>query len=210
MELSPSCEHRQVTAPATEFQTPPQLEMLVAGFALAALLAAQWMLSAAIEGTNYYGFDGKMAQAIILTIFEFGSRFGINNLNPIEGVGSQLLPMNVWANPAYWPFAIFDKNLVQAGLQARGPRRHASPGGENRIARLALERRSPVPGLERYRRENSGRRACPQIAIATISAEGCLLAHSGTRNMGTFRQGRIDVSLRHNNTQGDCRDEPHR
>jgi hypothetical protein len=97
-----------VTARLTELR----LEILLAGVALAALLAAQWMLSGAIEGTNYYGFDGKMAQAIILTTFEFGSRFEINNLNPIEGVGSQLLPMNVWANPAYWPFAILDKELA--------------------------------------------------------------------------------------------------
>ena len=190
--------------------TSKTYEFTIGSFALLALLVVQWMLSSAIHGTNYDGGDGKMAQATILAAVKFTAPFQVSTLSPIQGIGSQLLPMNVWANPAYWPFAIFDKNLVQAGLQARGPRRHASPGGENRIARLALERRSPVPGLERYRRENSGRRACPQIAIATISAEGCLLAHSGTRNMGTFRQGRIDVSLPHNNTQGDCRDEPHR
>jgi hypothetical protein len=93
-------------------RTPLSVEILIAGFALAALLAAQWMLSAAIQGTNYYGVDGKMAQATILTVFEFGSRFEINNINPIEGVGSQLLPMNVWANPAYWPFALVDKELA--------------------------------------------------------------------------------------------------
>src|SRR5262249_40655892 len=28
------------------------------------------------------------------------------------GLGSQLLPMNVWANPAYWPFHFFDKSLA--------------------------------------------------------------------------------------------------
>jgi hypothetical protein len=93
-------------------RTPLSLEILIASFALAALLAAQWMLSAAIQGTNYYGVDGKMAQATILTVFEFGSPFEINNINPIEGVGSQLLPMNAWANPAYWPFALVDKELA--------------------------------------------------------------------------------------------------
>src|SRR5262245_43420248 len=87
-------------------------ELAVVGFALVALLAAQWMLSAAVQGTNYYGVDGKMAQATILTVFEFGSRFEINNINPIQGVGSQLLPMNVWANPAYWPFALVHKELA--------------------------------------------------------------------------------------------------
>jgi hypothetical protein len=102
----------QVTVRATKSRTPLSLEILIAGFALVALLVAQWMLSAAIQGTNYYGVDGKMAQATILTVFEFGSRFEINNINPIEGVGSQLLPMNVWANPAYWPFGLVDKELA--------------------------------------------------------------------------------------------------
>ena len=102
----------QVTVRATKSRTPLSLEILIAGFALVALLAAQWMLSAVIQGANYYGVDGKMAQATILTVFEFGSRFEINNINPIEGVGSQLLPMNVWANPAYWPFALVDKELA--------------------------------------------------------------------------------------------------
>ena len=101
-----------MTVRATKSRTPLSLEILIAGFALVALVAAQWMLSAAIQGTNYYGVDGKMAQATILTVFEFGSRFEINNINPIEGVGSQLLPMNVWANPAYWPFALVDKELA--------------------------------------------------------------------------------------------------
>jgi hypothetical protein len=102
----------QVTVRATKLRTPLSLEILIAGFALVALLVVQWMLSAAIQGTNYYGVDGKMAQATILTMFEFGSWFEINNINPIEGVGSQLLPMNVWANPAYWPFALVDKELA--------------------------------------------------------------------------------------------------
>jgi hypothetical protein len=70
------------------------------------------MLCATILGTNYYGFDGKMAQATILAAFKFGAPFSINDLNPIEGVGSQQLPMNVWANPAYWPFALVDKELA--------------------------------------------------------------------------------------------------
>ena len=70
------------------------------------------MLCAAILGTNYYGVDGKMAQATILTTFEFGAPFSLNNISPIEGVGSQLLPMNVWVNPAYWPFALVHKELA--------------------------------------------------------------------------------------------------
>src|SRR5215831_11122495 len=84
-------------------------ELVVAGFALVALLAAQWMLSTAIHSTNYYGVDGKMAQATVLTSLNFTAPFDVTSINPIQGIGSQLLPKNVWGNPAFWPFAIFDK-----------------------------------------------------------------------------------------------------
>ena len=81
-------------------------EIIVAGFSLLALLVAQWMLSSAIHGTNYDGGDGKMSQATILAALKFGGLFQVTNINPIEGVGSQLLPLNVWLNPAHWPFHI--------------------------------------------------------------------------------------------------------
>jgi hypothetical protein len=87
-------------------------ELAVAAFALLALLAAQWMLSSAIHGTNYDGADGKMAQATIFAAVKFTAPFQITTLNPIEGIGSQLLPLNVWANPAYWPFHFLDKALA--------------------------------------------------------------------------------------------------
>src|SRR5262245_14430205 len=90
-------------------RTPILSECLIAGFALVALLTAQWMLSSAIHGTNYTGGDGKMAQATILIALKFAKFFYVTNINPIEGIGSQLLPMNVWANPAFWPFAVLDK-----------------------------------------------------------------------------------------------------
>jgi hypothetical protein len=87
-------------------------EIIVAGFALLALLVAQWMLSSAIHGTNYTGGDGKMAQATILAAVNFGGLFQVTNISPIEGVGSQILPMNVWLNPAYWPFHILSQALA--------------------------------------------------------------------------------------------------
>jgi len=87
-------------------------ETVFAVFALLMLLAAQWLLSGAIHGTNYYGGDGKMAQATVLATLKFGGLFQVTNISPIQGVGSQLLPMNVWANPAYWPFAFFDKETA--------------------------------------------------------------------------------------------------
>src|ERR1700722_7601170 len=87
-------------------------EFAVAGFALLALLVAQWMLSSAIHGTNYDGGDGKMAQATILAAINFTAPFQVTTLSPIQGLGSQLLPLNVWANPAYWPFHFIDKALA--------------------------------------------------------------------------------------------------
>jgi hypothetical protein len=83
-------------------------EIGVSGAALIALLFAEWMLSSAIHGTNYAGGDGKMAQATILAALKFGGPFQVTNISPIEGVGSQMLPMNVWLNAAYWPFHILE------------------------------------------------------------------------------------------------------
>src|SRR5215472_15419627 len=70
-------------------------EPMVAGLALLALLAAQWMLSSAIPGTNYYGNDGKMAQATVIAALKYGGFFQVNAISPIEGAGSQILTMNV-------------------------------------------------------------------------------------------------------------------
>src|SRR5262249_23146460 len=100
---SKQCQQKNWKAP---------LNYVVGAFSVLLLILAQFMLCHAILGTNYYGFDGKMAQTTILAAFDFGDRFSVNNINPFEGVGSQLLPMNVWANPAYWPFAIVDKQLA--------------------------------------------------------------------------------------------------
>src|SRR5262249_25610383 len=38
--------------------------------------------------------------------------FDLNNINPLQGVGSQLQPQNVRANPAYWSFAMADSPLA--------------------------------------------------------------------------------------------------
>jgi hypothetical protein len=93
-------------------RTISSYEWGVALFALLALLVAQWMLSSAIHGTNYDGGDGKMAQATILAAVKFSGPFQVTAISPIEGIGSQLLPLNVWANPAYWPFHFVDKALA--------------------------------------------------------------------------------------------------
>src|SRR5215510_14817326 len=87
-------------------------EFIIAGFGLIALLAAEWVLTSAIPGTQYSQGDGKMAQAVIHTALKFGGIFHLNNINPVQGLGSQLQPHNVWVNPAYWPFAILDSPLA--------------------------------------------------------------------------------------------------
>src|SRR5687767_11295476 len=53
-----------------------------------------------------------MAQAIALATLEFGGLFDITNISPVQGVGSQMLPKNAWANPAFWPFAFMDKEMA--------------------------------------------------------------------------------------------------
>ena len=75
-------------------------------------LARGWPLVLTIPGQNYAGADGKAAQAIILATLEFARPFHISNLNPLEGMGSQMMPMNVWVNPAYWPFAFLDRQVA--------------------------------------------------------------------------------------------------
>ena len=84
------------------------------------LLGTELVLVLTIPGQNYAGADGKAAQAIILASLEFARPFHISNLNPLEGMGSQMMPMNVWVNPAYWPFAFFDRQVASevSGLVA--------------------------------------------------------------------------------------------
>jgi len=87
-------------------------EFLVAAVALFALLLAEALLCKAIHATNFTGTDGKMAQALVLAAFKLGGLFSLTNINPLMGVGSQLLPINVWINPTYWPFMLLERQLA--------------------------------------------------------------------------------------------------
>jgi hypothetical protein len=105
--------HGRFVLPATEPRRAASLfEIAIVGFAMLGLIAAEVVLSSAIRGTNFDGGDGKMAQAVILAAYKFGGFLQFNNINPIQGLGSELLPINVWINPTYWPFAVPGK--VQA------------------------------------------------------------------------------------------------
>ena len=105
------------TTPAPAGDVPRSCGRITAGmllvvFGFLALLGTELALVLTIPGTNYAGADGKAAQAIILATLEFAKPFHISNLNPLEGMGSQMMPMNVWVNPAYWPFAFFDRQVA--------------------------------------------------------------------------------------------------
>src|SRR5215831_4593482 len=91
---------------------PAHRGFLLVAFGFIALLGAQLLLVTSIPGTSYDGADGMAAQAEILTTMEFARPFDITNLNPLQGLWPQMMPMNVWVNPAFWPFAFFRKELA--------------------------------------------------------------------------------------------------
>ena len=116
-----------VTTPAPAGDVPRSPSRIPAGmllvvFGFLVLLGTELALILTIPGINYAGADGKAAQAVILATLEFARPFHISNPNPLEGMGSQMMPMNVWANPAYWPFAFFDRQVAAqlSGLIAFG------------------------------------------------------------------------------------------
>jgi hypothetical protein len=114
--------HRVTTAAAThkavadrglpDTQPSFRCEPQVAAFALFALIVAVCVLTSLSSGMSYGNTDGKLFQSTVLTAFKFARPFEITSISPIQGVGSQLLPLNPWINPAYWPFAIFDAQLA--------------------------------------------------------------------------------------------------
>jgi hypothetical protein len=96
----------------------------IVAFGLCALLLVEWILETRLittaNGTHFATPDGKMAEAVVRTAYRFAAWFNVTNLNPLQGVGSQILPLNVWANPVHWPLAFFDGKLATdiAGLVA--------------------------------------------------------------------------------------------
>jgi len=84
---------------------------LLVVFAFTALVVAELALVLTMPAINYGGADGKAAQAEILATLEFARPFDITNLNPLQGLGSQMMPINVWVNPAYWPLPSSTRSL---------------------------------------------------------------------------------------------------
>ena len=50
--------------------------------------------------------DGR--SRAVRTGYRFAAFLDLTNLNPLQGFGSQLLPINVWINPVHWPLAFID------------------------------------------------------------------------------------------------------
>jgi len=94
----------------------------IVAFGLCAILLVQWILETQLittaNGTYFGTNDGKMAEGVVRTAYRFAEWFNVTNLNPLQGAGSQMLPLNVWANPVYWPLAFFEGKLATdiAGL----------------------------------------------------------------------------------------------
>src|SRR3984893_2251225 len=99
-------------------------EIGIVAFGLCTLLLVEWMLETRLittaDGTYFASSDGKMAEAVVRTGYRFAGWFNVTNLNPLQGVGSQMLPLNVWVSPVHWPLAFFDSRLATdiAGLVA--------------------------------------------------------------------------------------------
>src|SRR5712691_10112163 len=99
-----------------------QPQFVIVAFALCALLLVELILETQLittaNGTHFATSDGKMAEGVVRTAYRFAAWFNVTNLNPLQGVGSQMLPLNVWANPVHWPLAFFNGKLATdiAGL----------------------------------------------------------------------------------------------
>jgi hypothetical protein len=97
---------------------------IVAIFGMCVLLLIEWLLetrlNTTMNGTHFAAADGRMAEAVVRTGYQFAAFPDLTNLNPLQGLGSQLLPMNVWINPIHWPLAVLDGKLATdvAGLVA--------------------------------------------------------------------------------------------
>ena len=101
---------------------PGAPEFGIVAFGLCTLLLVEWILETRLittaNGTFFATDDGKMAEAVVRTAYRFADWFNVTNLNPLQGVGSQILPLNVWANPVHWPLAFFESKLAMESTQA--------------------------------------------------------------------------------------------
>jgi hypothetical protein len=86
--------------------------IFVLSIGLITLFAAVALVVVALGPDAYSGGDGKLNQDLITTYLAFGRPFIVNTVNPLEGVFSQLYPLNIWLNPGFVQFLIFDHDTA--------------------------------------------------------------------------------------------------
>src|SRR5262245_43508365 len=86
---------------------------LVVGLGLT--LPLIWHAWTIIGPNTYVGGDGKAWQSIIRAVREFAPAFHVNILSPLEGLAGFGDPINIWADPLYWPFFSDDPLVATQG-----------------------------------------------------------------------------------------------
>jgi hypothetical protein len=61
----------------------------------------------------YAGLDGGLFQFTIETFLHHTRPFSVNAINIFQGLGSPLIQMNVWLNPGYLVFSVFDPEMAR-------------------------------------------------------------------------------------------------
>src|SRR6266487_4885502 len=72
--------------------------------ALALTIPLIWRAWIIIGPSTYTGGDGKSWQSLIRAAIEFAPAFHVNIFNPLQGAAGFGSPINIWADPVYWPF----------------------------------------------------------------------------------------------------------
>jgi hypothetical protein len=80
--------------------------------ALALTIPLIWRAWTIVGPNTYQAADGKAWQSVIREVIEFAPAFQVNILSPLAGAAGFGTPINVWANPIYWPF--FSDDLLFA------------------------------------------------------------------------------------------------
>ena len=75
---------------------------------LTATLLIAFRIWSKVGPIHYGGGDGKAFQALVLGAMQFSPPGEANVLNPLQGMFSPQIPINVWLNPAYAVFRFVD------------------------------------------------------------------------------------------------------
>src|SRR5438552_2636078 len=80
------------------------------GYAIAYVAVLVCLVAAWSANTNvlYFGRDGMVSLWLVQMYAQWGSPTSLTLVNPFQGMGSMMLPMNPWWNPAaflavHWP-----------------------------------------------------------------------------------------------------------